>query len=611
MKATQTKPTTLPFFMPSLWPVLLVCFSTLISSGLGAQQWTLVWSDEFDYEGLPDPNKWDYEEGFVRNNEEQYYTRARLENARVEGGFLVIEGRKESFPNPGFKPDSSNWKEKPEYAEYTAASLITLGKASWKYGRVEVRAKLPKGQGVWPAIWTLGVNRSEVRWPACGEIDIMEFVGKEPGLIHANVHYAMDGERRSKSGRIEVVEPYEDFHVYAMEWHEDRIDFFFDETKYHTVPLDLAGEGSDNPFRKPHYLLINLALGGTWGGEIDETIFPQKYLIDYVRIYEACEIRQESRGMGSTEAVNRARDMTPENAVTAVTARRSPANPLITFDSSPSLGRNINGPSVIRVPDWVTSPLGKYYMYFAHHSGSHIRLAYADSLEGPWRIHEPGVLPLAEAKPFVLHIASPDVHVHEDQKEIRMYFHGPVEDRPGQWTGVALSTDGLGFKVNGEILGKFYFRVFPWRNAYYAIAKNGNTGWGELYRSADGLSPFESRGNFLRGMRHGAVLQRDGKLLVFYSRVGDAPERILLATVDLERDWVCWQDSEPIEVIRPEMDYEGIAHPVQPSTHGSAIEVRQLRDPGIFEEDGRLYLFYSIAGEMGIAMAELTIEQDG
>jgi beta-glucanase (GH16 family) len=240
-----------------------------------AQKWQLVWSDEFDYQGLPDKTKWSYEEGFVRNGESQYYTRARSENARVEGGLLILECRKEHFTPANHAP-----------VEYTAASLITRRKASWQYGRIEVRAKLPQGRGVWPAIWTLGTNESRVGWPACGEIDIMEFVGKETNNIHGTLHFAVKGEHQSDSGTMETAKPYEDFHIYAVEWYPDRIDFFFDTTKYHTVLLDKAGQGAANPFRAPHYLLLNFALGGSWGGPIDDAALPQKFLIDYVRVYK-------------------------------------------------------------------------------------------------------------------------------------------------------------------------------------------------------------------------------------------------------------------------------------------------------------------------------------
>ena len=254
--------------------------------GIRSGEWKLAWSDEFDYEGLPDKTKWDYEEGFVRNHEMQYYTRDRKENARVENGMLIIEGRKEQFKNPHYEPGSPRWNRSRESAEITSASLITRNKFSWKYGRVEVRAKLPQGKGVWPAIWTLGNNISEVRWPRCGEINIMEFIGREPNHIYGTVHYSVEGKHVGSGETLETKEPFADFHIYAIEWYPDHMDFFFDDTRYFTFSLDKAGTGDDNPFRKPHYLLINLALGGDWGGEIDDSIFPQKYCIDYVRIYE-------------------------------------------------------------------------------------------------------------------------------------------------------------------------------------------------------------------------------------------------------------------------------------------------------------------------------------
>ena len=264
-----------------------ICMFAMLSQGVYAGEWKLVWSDEFDYKGLPDKTKWNYEEGFVRNKEMQYYTKARKENARVENGVLVIEGRKEKFKNPKYKAGSKDRKEQREFASYTAASLTTRHKTSWKYGRIEVRAKLPHGKGIWPAIWTLGTNIGEIGWPRCGEIDIMEFVGKEPNLVHANAHFAASGKHTSDGGKLRTDKPFADFHVYAIEWREDRMDFFFDKTKYYTFMIDKAGKGEDNPFRKPHYLLINLALGGTWGGPIDDAVLPQKYLIDYVRVYES------------------------------------------------------------------------------------------------------------------------------------------------------------------------------------------------------------------------------------------------------------------------------------------------------------------------------------
>jgi glycosyltransferase involved in cell wall biosynthesis len=295
------------------------------------------------------------------------------------------------------------------------------------------------------------------------------------------------------------------------------------------------------------------------------------------------------------------------NQVSEIEVERCSSNPVISSQSSPSLGDNINGPSVIRVPEWVRNPLGRYYMYFAHHSGKFIRLAHADDPEGPWTVYEPGTLKLDDAKNFKGHIASPDVHVDYKNQVIRMYFHGPARHSKGQWTGVATSTDGIRFEVAADLLGKYYFRVWSWKGYFYALAKSWNSGWGELYRSRDGLTGFESRGNFLQRVRHSAVLLRGHCLLIFHTRVGDAPERILVSTLDLRIDWREWWPTDALEVLRPERVYEGAGYAIKPSLKGPQVRVQQLRDPCIFEDDGRVYLFYAIAGEEGIAVARLNI----
>ena len=238
-----------------------------------ARGWRLVWADEFETPGLPDPSRWTYEEGLVRNQEAQYYTRARRENARVEDGMLVIEARKEQHGQ----------------AQYTSASLTTEGRAAWRYGRIEVRAKLPQGRGMWPAIWTLGTNRRQVGWPMTGEIDIMEFVGFDPDTIHANVHTAAFNHRdkTNRGAKVFVPRPFEGFHVYAMEWTKERIDVSVDGTTYFTF-RNTGGGVREWPFDAAQYLILNVAVGGAWGGQrgIDDSIFPQRFYVDYVRVYQ-------------------------------------------------------------------------------------------------------------------------------------------------------------------------------------------------------------------------------------------------------------------------------------------------------------------------------------
>jgi beta-glucanase (GH16 family) len=258
--------------MKSILYLFVISLSLSVSSFGQQAPKKLIWSDEFDYTGLPDSKKWQYEEGLIRNNEAQYYTKERQENAKVENGVLTITGRKEEYKG----------------SHYTSASINTKGKFEFTRGRVEVRAKLPEGRGTWPAIWTLGTNIDKVGWPVCGEIDIMEFVGYEPDKVYANVHTG-DYNHSKGTGRgssITYNRPFDAFHIYALEWYDDRMDFYFDDTKYFTCTRKNEGVG-EWPFTAPQYLLINLAIGGAWGGikGIDDAIFPVKYQIDYVRGY--------------------------------------------------------------------------------------------------------------------------------------------------------------------------------------------------------------------------------------------------------------------------------------------------------------------------------------
>ena len=235
----------------------------------------LVWSDEFDGNGLPDSSKWTYEEGYIRNKELQYYTRANKKNVRKDKGILVIEARKE---------------KKGEHP-ITSGSINTLGKRSFFYGRIEVCAKLPLGLGSWPAIWMMGTDIRDVGWPGCGEIDIMENVGYEPGKIHANVHTPgskKDDSKIKTANSILIEDAHSEFHVYAVEWSPEKLDFFVDGVKYHTYKKDPNLGDEYWRFDKPQYLLLNLAFGGAWGGlqGVDEESLPLRYYIDWVRYYQ-------------------------------------------------------------------------------------------------------------------------------------------------------------------------------------------------------------------------------------------------------------------------------------------------------------------------------------
>jgi hypothetical protein len=284
-----------------------------------------------------------------------------------------------------------------------------------------------------------------------------------------------------------------------------------------------------------------------------------------------------------------------------VKAERLERNPIITPNMQGRIGANINGPSLIRAPEWLPNPLGRYYLYFAHHKGYYIRLACADSLEGPWRIYEPGVLHVGGSVD-VDHVASPDVHVDEERRQIRMYHHLGLTATPRQESRVAVSEDGLGFRSLPERLGLPYFRVFVWGGYYYALGMPGR-----FYRSRDGLTGFESGPTlFSPNMRHSALKLDGDTLSVFYSDVGDAPERIVLATIRLTPDWMEWTESAPVTVLEPETDYEGADLANEPSVrYWSPVPVRQLRDPAIYREGSETYLLYSVAGESGIAIARL------
>jgi beta-glucanase (GH16 family) len=235
----------------------------------------LIWSDEFSNTGLPDPSKWGYDVGDHGwgNKELQYYSNADLRNARVENGVLIIEAKSDPTHPKG----------------YSSARIVTRGKAKWTYGYFEIKAKLPEGVGTWPAIWMLAEENLHGGWPKNGEIDIMEHVGFDPGKVHGTVHTeAFNHSIGTQKGNFKMVENFQsEFHIYAIDWTEEKIDFLIDGEKYFSFE-NKGGDYKEWPFNQPFHLILNIAVGGNWGGQkgVDATIWPQKMEIDYIRVYD-------------------------------------------------------------------------------------------------------------------------------------------------------------------------------------------------------------------------------------------------------------------------------------------------------------------------------------
>jgi beta-glucanase (GH16 family) len=246
----------------------------------------LVWSDEFNKDGRPDSANWTYESGFVRNEELQWY---QPQNAICKNGILSIEARREQRPNPDYKSGSNDWRTKRSMIDYTSACLITAGRKTWQYGRFEMRARIDIRNGLWPAWWTLGIDKA---WPGNGEIDIMEYYG---GRLLANIA-CLGKDRRAEwySNTFSVDSlggsSWDDkFHIWRMDWTAEYVALYVDDQLLNKVSLDLLinKDGSGfNPFQQPHYMLLNLAIGGQHGGDPEKTSFPAKFEVDYVRVYQ-------------------------------------------------------------------------------------------------------------------------------------------------------------------------------------------------------------------------------------------------------------------------------------------------------------------------------------
>lgn len=256
--------------------LLLILFSisalnTFAQKNTAAKQ---IWADEFELDGSPDSTKWSFNIGDHGwgNNELQYYT-DELKNARVENGKLIIEAHADASRPKG----------------YTSARLVTKSKAAWTYGYFEIKAKLPEGIGTWPAIWMLTETNPYGGWPKSGEIDIMEHVGFNPSVVHGTVHTeAFNHSIGTDVGEVKSIPDFNtEFHTYAIDWSAEKIDFFIDDELYFTF-LNSGKGSAEWPFDHPFHLILNIAVGGNWGGQkgVDASIWPQRMEIDYVRIYD-------------------------------------------------------------------------------------------------------------------------------------------------------------------------------------------------------------------------------------------------------------------------------------------------------------------------------------
>jgi beta-glucanase (GH16 family) len=273
------------FFITLLFSPCIACFS---------QDYKLVWSEEFDTDGKVDTAVWNFERGFVRNNEAQWYQEY---NAFCRDGILVIEARKEQIANPRYEANHNDWRRNRPFAAYTSASINTRGEKEFQYGRFEICAKIPIASGSWPAIWTLGKS---MPWPSCGEIDIMEYyrINNVPHIL-ANTAWGTDRVYHAKWNSNKYPFSYftgkdpgwaSKFHVWRMDWDETAIRLYLDDELLNETLLSETVNGAvgndSNPFRQPHYILLNLAIGGDNGGTPDDTAFPLEYEVDYVRVYQ-------------------------------------------------------------------------------------------------------------------------------------------------------------------------------------------------------------------------------------------------------------------------------------------------------------------------------------
>jgi len=257
---------------------------------------------------------------------------------------------------------------------------------------------------------------------------------------------------------------------------------------------------------------------------------------------------------------------------------------------------NINGPTVIKVPKWIKNPLAKYYMYFAHHKGTHIKLAFANNIFGPWNVFQKGVLSLNEIQGRD-HLASPDIYFSNER--IFMIYHS-VYKKSVQLSSIAVSNDGLNFTPKTERFASFYFRRFVFKSEIYGFAKSENS-YGCIYKLVN--NKFQIVNNkFIYNLRHGSIIIENNKVYCYFTRIGDSPEKVLVCNINMDT----FNPSIFSTVIEPKYNWEGVNNKLEPSKFGMArSKFHQLRDPFVFKENNLKYLFYSVQGEAGIAVAEI------
>lgn len=511
---------------------------------LDNENYKLVWYDEFDKDGPVDTANWIFEKGFVRNEEEQWY---QEENAYVKDGLLIIEARKENRPNPIYEFGSNDWAKSRQNINYTSSSINTYGKHSWTYGRFEMRARIPVGEGIWPAFWTLGVEKE---WPSNGEIDIMEYY---KGNILANI--AVGTSKRwgpEWYNGIRSIESFgekdwaERFHVWRMDWDENEISLYVDNVLMLKVPQSMLynKDGSEYyPFKQPQYILLNFALGGLNGGVINSSLLPAKYEIDYVRVYQKDEVMEQEANQFSPGA--RWLDQ-QGNHINAHGGGVIFHEGLYYWYGEKRGGKNSEGVNVYSSKD----------LYNWNFEG--LALAPSDEMESPisW-----GCI-----------IERPKVVYNKKTNQFVMYFHLELKDRgyEAAQVGIAVSDSPIGefkfLKASRVNPGKWPLNMTTSQQQLSTV-DDGKWWTSTWYQSVnDGL--------YVRRDFEGGQMSRDMTLFVDDNEKGyhiySSEENLTIHIAELTDDY---------------LSYTGNYIRIEPAGHNEA--------PALFKKDGKYYMITS------------------